>query len=425
MVSPPKTGSTWLAYNLMCHPDVFVPSGKEVKYFSSLYKWLDINWYARHFEEGAGRLKGEASPSYALLPRETIRRIRALRPNLKVIFLMRDPVARSWSHAKHNHRHLEANFRNSAVPLDSVSDQTWIENFQHPWPLHSGDYLSQLKRWLSVFPANQVYVDFYERIAAEPVALLSDIFRFLEVQHDGLNWSSFRASETIFAGDSTPLSQHLRLELQRVWRKQTSRLGHYVKVRFGLNIYDWWEDLGKGENMPLPATANDTFLEQLLETIDFNQSRLVEKDYYNHNIVFNQGRFYALPNPPANLPIDRMSAADLMAHGDEMPGESIQEVKDAITHRMIQTLSEEQSRLASSIAQLGAELRTEFRTDLAESQAFTASVRDSLSTSQQDFARQLVPLQRFITRLRESWVFRLRRWLAKWLCTPSQGDEAD
>ena len=97
---------------------------------------------------------------------------------------MRDPVGRAWSHAKHNHRYQEANFRDYGGSIESVPDELWQENFRHPWPYQSGDYLGQLERWLSVFPREQMYVDFYERIGSDPVGLLTDVFRFLGVSTD-------------------------------------------------------------------------------------------------------------------------------------------------------------------------------------------------------------------------------------------------
>src|SRR5690242_1140117 len=76
IVSPPKTGSTWLAEKLRRHAGVFIPAIKEVKYFSLYHKWLDLSWYLDHFVPGYGRVRGEASPSYALLPVERIGEIR-------------------------------------------------------------------------------------------------------------------------------------------------------------------------------------------------------------------------------------------------------------------------------------------------------------------------------------------------------------
>src|SRR5262249_26280496 len=160
----PKTGSTWLAENLRRHPGLFVPVVKEVKYFSSLFRSVGLGWYLEQFAAGADRLRGEASPSYALLPVGRIRLIHRLLPRLRLVLLTRDPRGRAWSHAKHNHRYCEANFTGCEAPLAAVGDEQWLANFTQDWTLASGDYLGQLRRWLSVFPREQVFVGFYESI---------------------------------------------------------------------------------------------------------------------------------------------------------------------------------------------------------------------------------------------------------------------
>ena len=83
---------------------MFVPERKELAYFGMLSRWVDLPWYARQFRPAGGRLAGEASPSYALLPVRTIRLIRDLLPDLKLIYLMRNPVPRAWSHAYREER---------------------------------------------------------------------------------------------------------------------------------------------------------------------------------------------------------------------------------------------------------------------------------------------------------------------------------
>ena len=137
-----------------------------------------MGWYLDHFEPAAGRVKGEASPCYALLPVERIRLIRRLMPDVKLIYLMRAPVARAWSHAKHNHRYGEANFASHPTALESVSDEQWRANFLHDWALASGDYLGQLRRWLTVFPREQIYVGTSSRIvtARRPYWAKSSLF---------------------------------------------------------------------------------------------------------------------------------------------------------------------------------------------------------------------------------------------------------
>ena len=59
---------------------------------------MDLEHYARLFEPKASLLSGDISPNYSTLSNEVIRRVVGYFPNLKVIFLARDPVERVWSH---------------------------------------------------------------------------------------------------------------------------------------------------------------------------------------------------------------------------------------------------------------------------------------------------------------------------------------
>ena len=122
IISPPKTATTWLSKNLSCHPELFIPKKKELRYFSVYWKWLNVNWYLKHFQ-GANHLKkGEASPEYAILPLPIIKSIKLLIPDLKLIFLMRDPVDRAWSLAKFN-----LGFFYDG-DMDNVPDEIYIQN---------------------------------------------------------------------------------------------------------------------------------------------------------------------------------------------------------------------------------------------------------------------------------------------------------
>jgi len=259
IISPPKTASTWLADNLRCHPEVFVPAGKELKYFSYYSQWLDLNWYLNQFRAAGDRVKGEASPSYAILPVETMRRIHCLMPDLKLIFLMREPIARSWSHAKHNFRFHEANFVADASDFEAVSESQWRENFVHEWPLSNGDYLEQLRRWMSVFPREHFYVDFYESVAHDPHKLLRNVFAFLGVTPD-VDLSSFPLAEKIFSGLPGELSPSLRSCLQQLHGERTRELAAFLGKQFGLSLPSEWEaNLAPAVNAPKKLFQNLTW----------------------------------------------------------------------------------------------------------------------------------------------------------------------
>lgn len=240
VISPPKTGSTWLARNLSCHPGVFVPECKEVDYFSSYWRWLGLDWYLNHFRDAADLVKGEASPSYSILPVRTIRLVRSLMPDLKLIFLMRDPVGRAWSHARHNYRYHETNFANCTADLDAVPDTMWRENFVQGWALASGDYLGQLRRWMSVFPREQIYVGFYESIACDPESLLRDILAFLGVEALP-DLSSLPLSEKILGGLDKKLPPNLLPFLRGLLGDRTAELAAFLREEFNLTLPKEWQ----------------------------------------------------------------------------------------------------------------------------------------------------------------------------------------
>jgi hypothetical protein len=408
IISPPKTGSTWLASNLRCHPCIFVPAIKEVKYFSSFYKSLDLNWYAGHFHEGVGRLKGEASPSYAILPLRMIRLVRALLPQVKLIFLMRDPVARAWSHARHNHRYREANFQNHTGHLEGVSDQLWRENFRHPWPYASGDYLGQIKRWLSVFPRQQMFIDLFERIETDPVGLLARILQFLGVRTD-VDWSSFPTRETILPGPPKQLSDALKQDLRLLLRERTRTLRAFLQQEIGLSVEEEWaETLAGTSSFSRPSVAQgideieDQALETLLGEMDYPNPRVMAHDFFGFDIILHRGRFLLVSHALGKLELQSLHQAVACERADIPLADSLEGAKN-------QVLQQVHRQLLRDFRQEQASLRAGHE----ESLKLLAGVRDSLLSRQDELESRLSEHHIFVTRLSESLPFRLRRWLAQ------------
>jgi hypothetical protein len=302
VVSPPKTGSTWLAENFRRHHGLFVPSIKEVKYFDRFFHALDLNWYLDQLAPGNGRVKGEASPSYALLPVERIRLLHRLAPNAKVIFLMRDPVARAWSHAKHNFCYREANFTDCYAQFADVAEWDWLTNFALDWSLANGDYLGQLRRWLAVFSREQVYVGFFETIASDPERLLRELFAFLGVRPD-IDLSTFPTRERVLAGLEAELPPRLHDHLHHLLHRRTAELAQFLREQFGLlPPEEWHATLTPQTNDPVPTPgaftkeADDAFL---AETLAYESSfpsgwSPVLGEHRGFNLVFHRGEFFAL-----------------------------------------------------------------------------------------------------------------------------------
>jgi hypothetical protein len=380
IISPPKTGSTWLATNLRHHPQIFIPEVKEVKYFSSLFKWVDFDWYCRHFDRAGARRAGEASPSYAALPVDRIRLIRQLMPDVKLVFLMRDPVARAWSHAKHNHHYHEANFT-TAEPTP-VTDDQWRENFAHDWPLVSGDYLGQLSRWMSVFPADQLYVGFYESIASQPANLLREVLGFLGVDPD-IDLSRFPLQERILPGPSGDLPPQLAPSLRSLLRGRTEELVDFLRQRFGLESPPEWENtLGPTNDTlaePVPAfspDADDGYINGVVEQEEQFASgyRVVLADYHGYDIAFHRGQLHAisrLPEPICIRGMDEPRMEQLRRERSCLTALTLADLKERVIAQLFQQAEarsraieeelrrarEATARLEAALAELTAEVR--------------------------------------------------------------------
>ena len=100
-----KCGTTSLHHYLNLHPEVSMSRPKELNFFVAELNWdLGPDWYASHFSPAA-TVRGETSPHYTNLPRfdGVAGRIGSvLGGEVRVIYVVRDPIERILSHYLHN-----------------------------------------------------------------------------------------------------------------------------------------------------------------------------------------------------------------------------------------------------------------------------------------------------------------------------------
>src|SRR5687768_4600323 len=94
-----KAGTTWLYEQLRKHPDIRFPAGKEVHFWDANLGRGEAWWLALFPDTAAGVREGEITPAYAILDRELIGRVRAIAPQVRIFFSLRNPIARAWSSA--------------------------------------------------------------------------------------------------------------------------------------------------------------------------------------------------------------------------------------------------------------------------------------------------------------------------------------
>lgn len=102
-----KAASTTLFRWLEEHPDVRMPASKEPNFFAVEDRWArGTEWYSSLFPQDTAYLTGEASVRYSdpdLAP-TAARRIQDLLPDVRLVYVHRNPAARARSHFRHEVR---------------------------------------------------------------------------------------------------------------------------------------------------------------------------------------------------------------------------------------------------------------------------------------------------------------------------------
>lgn len=169
-----KAGTTWLYHALSRHPQVWFPAGKEVHFWDQKRE-RGVEWWLGLFAEPRpGVRQGEITPAYALLEVPEIREIRRVAPDLRVLYVLRNPLERAWSAA------LMALGR-AELEESEVSDQWFVDHFRSRGSLGRGDYAGCIARWRNVFPAERVQVLLFDDLRARPHELLADVANHIGV----------------------------------------------------------------------------------------------------------------------------------------------------------------------------------------------------------------------------------------------------
>ncbi len=231
-----KAGTTWLAWNLRRHPDIFMPKIKELHYFDHDFH-KTLRHYATNFEPGRGKAKGEVTPAYSFLPKGRIRFIRTIMPAVRLILIMRNPIDRAWSHA------IFELVTRQRRRFEEVTDSEFKTFFMSEPCVMRTDYPTILENWLSVFPREQLYLGFYEEIVSHPRKLLGNIFSHLGVS-DEVDWGSFPHEQVILPhfgpvrdhrGSHTYMPPEIRRFLEQMYARDIERLYE----RFGESVAGW------------------------------------------------------------------------------------------------------------------------------------------------------------------------------------------
>jgi len=215
-----KAGTTWLYDVISRHPEVQFSYEKEIHYFYAAAlrpgllsdrarmrrakgylafdpeqsaapvlqrrvawtgHWLsgpvDDRWFNRLFPgQTPARWIADFSNLNALLPAQAWREIHGRSRKVRVIYTLREPMDRLWSHVRF---HLK--MQGKSHHLDEWSVDELFAHIRGGDYLEHTDYVAAITRMREGLPAECIHVDFYDRITADPRGFVADIEQFLEI----------------------------------------------------------------------------------------------------------------------------------------------------------------------------------------------------------------------------------------------------
>ena len=228
-----KSGTTTLHALLDAHPGIYIPD-RELYYFSiddyeqhpeffvqasgdwTVPDWDGrrreyLEWYRGFFRRApADALVGEDSTSYLPSPKAA-GRIRELLPEVKLIFLLRDPASRTYSQYWHDMR------------VGRITDD--FERTLRFGPgtlLQRSRYREQVVRYLDLFPKAQLKFLLFEDLVAEPERIVAEVCGYLGVSPP----APPSGAETHRNQARVPRSIRLQILRNRLFRGRTAARFH-------------------------------------------------------------------------------------------------------------------------------------------------------------------------------------------------------
>ena len=190
--------------------------------------------YHMHFEGGQDKaVRGESTPSYAFHP-YALGHISRYNPDMKLVFIMRDPVKRAISHLYHSMRMGETGDKSLLAELEEdirVSMRPRLLPFRltHRHYHARGLYHQQIKRMRRYFPERHIHLLRFEDFKSAPQHELARVCDFLEVERLPLPLHKKGL------GKYHPPSSQLIDYLSNYYREPNRILAE----EFGIRVDDW------------------------------------------------------------------------------------------------------------------------------------------------------------------------------------------
>jgi len=271
-----KSGTTTLYDLLKQHPDVLMSSKKETNFFVQNYQ-LGGEWYKKTYFSGwkGEKIIGDITPSYMSFKYVAKRIFDMLGNDIKLIFLLRNPVTRAYSHYWMTRRNgLENKSFEDALLLEEERIRREEYNIIRFGYVQRGLYAEQIKEYLKHFRYENMRFILFEDFICDTKKEMQNIFNFL-----GIN----DYSKIDYSKKSNPAQMPIIKPFRKIIVNPDIRLKLFLKKIFwSKNIRRWTANLTKriedkinNRRIDMPQIKEET--KEKLKKIFFNDIKQLEK----------------------------------------------------------------------------------------------------------------------------------------------------
>lgn len=174
-----RCGTTWLHFNLDAHPEICMPATKELRFWNNNLS-RGLKAYSSNFDCKPGDVAGEITPAYGVMDAWRVKLMARVMPEARLIYLIRNPIDRSWSH-------LSLWARNRGLGVEQLTHDQIVEALTSDEFTRNATYTETYRIFTEEFSRQQIFVGFYEDVIERPNELLHKIFEHLGVSTD-IDW---------------------------------------------------------------------------------------------------------------------------------------------------------------------------------------------------------------------------------------------
>ncbi len=181
LIGAAKAGTSFLASRLGRHREILRGIDKEADFFSSQDNFAKgLDWYQSNFPaKKNARWVLDASTGYTRFPEVPgiAERVYNFAPDAKLIYLMRHPVDRAYSHFIHR-------WTKELHPNKPFLDSFEVHIEGDPMCINSSDYRLQIEQYLEYFRKQSILCLFNSELQLDPERILRRVCDFLDVSFD-------------------------------------------------------------------------------------------------------------------------------------------------------------------------------------------------------------------------------------------------